>query len=306
MTDLVDRYIATVLRSIPEDRRSDVDLELRASIEEDIDARISTGEGVEAATRAALTELGDPDALAAEFAGKPLYLLSPPYFLSWRRTLKSLLSLIPGIVAILVVVLDMVGGGHLVGAVMSGIWAGLFAALNVVVWVTVGYIVAERVESSEAVSVSEWTLDDLPSVPDRQFSIGEVVASIVIMVVLFAAIFYQRGLEIPFFDPVAWDLAIPVILVLLGVSILFEIAKLVVGQWTLGMALANTALQVGYAAWWARYLLTGELLNEAFFENLEVLGGVTVAAQITAGVVVLACAWDIFEGWRGYLANRSR
>ena len=44
MTSLVDRYVYTALRRVPQQQRSDIDRELRASIHDAVDARVQSGE----------------------------------------------------------------------------------------------------------------------------------------------------------------------------------------------------------------------------------------------------------------------
>ena len=85
MTSLVDRYVYTALRRVPEQQRADIDRELRASIEDAVDARVDAGEEHDAAVTATLTELGDPDRLADSYAGRPGYLIGPALFTPWRR-----------------------------------------------------------------------------------------------------------------------------------------------------------------------------------------------------------------------------
>ena len=58
---LTDRYVAAAMRTVPESQRADLAAELRASIDDQIDARVDDGEAADAAERAVLTELGDPD-----------------------------------------------------------------------------------------------------------------------------------------------------------------------------------------------------------------------------------------------------
>ncbi len=65
------------MRTVPEKQRADLSAELRASIADQIDARVESGESRDAAERAVLIELGDPDALAAGYTDRPLHLIGP-------------------------------------------------------------------------------------------------------------------------------------------------------------------------------------------------------------------------------------
>ena len=70
-TDLTDRYVWAVVRSLPEDQRDEVGRELRASIEDAIETRLEAGESAKDAEVNALQELGDPSRLAGQYADRP-------------------------------------------------------------------------------------------------------------------------------------------------------------------------------------------------------------------------------------------
>ena len=77
---LTDRYVDAAMRTVPEAQRADLAAELRASIDDQIEARIEQGEQQGDAERAVLIELGDPDRLAAQYTDRPLWLVGPRYF----------------------------------------------------------------------------------------------------------------------------------------------------------------------------------------------------------------------------------
>jgi len=60
MGELTDRYVGATLRSIPEKQRADIEAELRASIGDEIDARVESGEDEESAEQEVLTALEMP------------------------------------------------------------------------------------------------------------------------------------------------------------------------------------------------------------------------------------------------------
>ncbi|MFC7484261.1 permease prefix domain 1-containing protein [Luedemannella flava] len=65
---LTDRYVDATLRRLPERQRADIERELRASIEDAVEARVDGGEDPADAERAVLTGLGDPARLAAGYS----------------------------------------------------------------------------------------------------------------------------------------------------------------------------------------------------------------------------------------------
>src|SRR5262245_7210453 len=101
---LTDRYVWAVLRAVPSDQRKDLEPEVRALVADAIDARTDAGVTDAGATdaasveRAVLTELGDPNALAARYANRIQYLIGPNLFPEWRKLLTTLLPVVPPIV----------------------------------------------------------------------------------------------------------------------------------------------------------------------------------------------------------------
>ena len=61
ITNLIDRYVDAAMRTVPDKQRADLAAELRASIEDQVDARVTEGEERDAAEREVLTALGDPE-----------------------------------------------------------------------------------------------------------------------------------------------------------------------------------------------------------------------------------------------------
>src|SRR4051794_10723231 len=114
---LTDRYVAAVLRSVPQPRREEIATELRASIEDMGEGRTDAGADVAAAEREVLTEMGDPAALAARYADRRLQLIGPTYYLAWERLLKLLLSFVPATVGVLVGLVAAVDEDNVGGAI---------------------------------------------------------------------------------------------------------------------------------------------------------------------------------------------
>src|SRR5690606_3396276 len=91
-----------VTKSLNPTVQDDVRTELEASIGDAVEARVEQGEPRDDAERAVLTDLGDPAALAAGYADRPLWLIGPRYYLTWWRLLKLLLWIVPACVAVAV------------------------------------------------------------------------------------------------------------------------------------------------------------------------------------------------------------
>jgi hypothetical protein len=103
-SSLTDRYVAATLRSVPKPQRPDIERELRASIGDAVDARVDNGERQDDAEFAALTDLGTPALLAANYSGRSLNLIGPEVYLQYTKTLKALALIALPITVIVVAV----------------------------------------------------------------------------------------------------------------------------------------------------------------------------------------------------------
>src|SRR3546814_13935446 len=126
MATLTERYVDAAMRSVPEKQRADLAAELRAAIGDQIDAHVEAGESPVAAERAVLTDLGDPEKLAADYIDRPLHLIGPRYCLAWWRLTKPLWAIVLACAAFGLALAPVLsapsfgsGGGAVVSVVIS-------------------------------------------------------------------------------------------------------------------------------------------------------------------------------------------
>jgi hypothetical protein len=305
MTSLVDRYVSATLQTVPAERRDEIATELRGSIEDMIDGRTARGEGAATAEREVLTELGDPERLAARYADRRLQLIGPTYYLAWARLLRLLLTVVPAIVGVVVGVVQA-AEGDTAGAVAEGISAALQVAVHIAFWVTLVFAVLER--TGTAVDGPQWTVDRLPEVrARRQIGLADTVASIGILVLLIGYLLLQQfrsfvsaddGTNIPILDPALWSSWLPVLVVLLLAAVVVEVLKYRIGRWTWPLVTANAVLDVAVGGSLVWLLLTDQLLNPALLEHFEWLDredNVQLTATIAVLGTVLIVLWDIAD-----------
>ncbi|MFC7545326.1 permease prefix domain 1-containing protein [Plantactinospora sp. GCM10030261] len=305
MTTLTERYLAATLRAVPAGRRTEIADELRASIEDMISDRTAAGADRTAAERDVLTELGDPDQLAARYAGRQLYLIGPTYYLVWWRLLRLLLSFIPALVGVVVAVVEATDGDAPAGAVGAGVVVAFQVAVQISFWVTLVFAIFEWTNAT--VDLPRWTVDRLPDTPvDRDISLVDTAASIA-MILLFAAWFpwqhYQSfvdggsGTDIPILDPDLWTFWLPVVLAVLLVSAAFEIVKYRVGRWTWPLVAANVAVQLAFAVPVVWLLLSERLLNPALIDRFAWLreGGTELVTNLTLVGIAIVLVWSIID-----------
>jgi hypothetical protein len=306
---LTDRYVAATVRSLPENQRADVERELRASIEDDIDARIEAGAPPEAVERDVLTELGDPGGLAARYADRPLYLIGPTNFLVYRRTLVLIVSIVVPIASIGSGAVRVLTGAA-VGEIIASIVVTAFtSAIQIAFWITLVFAVLDWSGASRRGPLVPWTVESLPDVPERRAQLGDTIASLVFLGLAVAFVVYQQFLpvawnregavEVPVLDPALWSSWIPVLLGLMVLEAVFTIVKHRAGGWTWPLAILNIVLAAAGGAIVAVLALSGSLYNPEFLAAFPWGTDAGVTGIIAGGTAVLSIGialWDAIDG----------
>lgn len=309
MNDMVDRYVWAVARDLPKSMRDDVAREVRATIEDMLEAR---GSSDDETVRDVLLELGDPAELAAGYAGTKRYLIGPALYPAFVKLLRT----------VLLVALPIVAAATLAGGLLSrdtGVWTSMLSALNaafmtgvmIAFWVTLAFFFIER--SGKAGSRSQrakgdWRPESLPQVAEpRTISLAETALSLVALTLLVAWIPWQRthsvihtdGVPVPFLADYLWEAWIPVFIAIVAVSMGIEVWKSVSGRWTRPLVIANIVADVVFAAFVAVLLGTQQVVDPEFLAAFEARTGLAFPGEVVSTVVLLVvlgiCAWDSIE-----------
>ncbi|MEU8011058.1 permease prefix domain 1-containing protein [Micromonospora parva] len=305
MNTLTDRYLAATLRSVPAQRRDEIATELRASIEDMIEGRTDGGQDATTAEREVLTELGNPDVLAARYADRRLQLIGPTYYLVWLRLLKLLLSFIPALVGTVVTVVEAAEGKGF-GAIGPGLVVALQVGVQIAFWLTLTFAIIER--SQTAVDLPGWTVDQLPDAPvHRGIPLADSIASVVMLVATIAYLPIQHfqswvrgtdGENIAILDPALWSFWLPALIVVLIASVIFEIVKYRIGRWTWRLFGTKVLLNLAFSVPLAWLALSDRLLNPALAERLSWLADADnrdlIGAAIAVGAAVVV-VWDLID-----------
>ncbi|MET8364365.1 permease prefix domain 1-containing protein [Micromonospora sp. NPDC005194] len=305
MNTLTDRYLAATLRSVPAQRRDEIATELRASIEDMIEDRTGGGEDAAAAEREVLTELGNPDRLAARYADRRLQLLGPTYYLVWLRLLKLLLSFIPALAGTVVTVVNVVEGKGF-GAIGPGLVVALHVAVHISFWLTLTFVLIER--SQPTADLPDWTVDELPDVPaHRDVSLVDTIAAVAMLVLTIGYLPLQHyqswvrasdGDNIPVLDPALWSFWLPALMVVLLAIAVFEVVKYRIGRWSWPLFGVKALLNLAFTVPLAGLALSDALLNPALGERLSWLADADnrslLNALIALGVAVVL-VWDLVD-----------
>lgn len=305
-TTLTDRYVWAASRSIPENQRTEFARELRERIGDATDALLEDGRSTADAERTALTELGDPAALAASYVDRPLHLIGPRYYLTWWRLLKLVLAIAVPVVTGAVLLAKLLAEAPVGEAIGDALSAGFNVATGVAFWMTLAFALVDRYSDTEP--AAEWTPDQLPAPPEGTGAgrLSELIASVVFLPIFAAAIVWQQSVSvftdaagdpIPFLNPDLWSLWIPWFLGIIVLEILFAILIFRRG-WTWTLAIVNVGLNAAFTIPAVWLLRSGQLVNEAY---LDAIGwpwggaGDVVLTIVTVAAVGIA-AWDALEG----------
>lgn len=306
---LTERYVAAVVRRLPEKGRSDVATELRASIADDIEARLDAGTAPEIAERDALTALGDPDRLAASYAGTPLQLIGPAVYLDWRRLLTVLLSIVLPLTAGGLVLAQTLAGAAPVDIVLGTMSSVASVGIALAFWVTVIFAIIERTGGADR-PVAAWSPDSLPaSTAKPQVGIDVLVGGVLGLVLLAAGLVAQEafpafrdadGAGIPFLAPELWSWWIPYFVAVLVGELVFAIVLYRRRSWSLGLAVGNIVLTVAFAVPMIALLLTDAMVNPAFsaqFADIPEVLEIGAQAGVVIAIAVAAISlWECIDG----------
>jgi hypothetical protein len=311
MSTLTDRYVWGVLRAVPERQRADLEPEIRALIADAVEAHAApvtgdTATGDAAAERAALSELGDPEILAARYTDRSLYLIGPGYYLDYRRLLGLLLVIVVPIVTLATMFAGFMAGTSVAAVALTGVTAGLGVGVQLAFWVTLVFALVERKGTRMAPPLMAWSPDRLPSVPSpSRLGAGEAAMSVlasvfVIGVIVWQPPFYVDGRTVPFFDPalagswLAWFLVVAVL------EIGFTITAYAARRWTWTFAVVNAVLAAAFAIPAIWLLQAGRVLSPEAVAGMERVGAgaaVAPAAAVATMAIVLIGGWDALDGF---------
>ncbi|GAA2373561.1 hypothetical protein Cme02nite_02340 [Catellatospora methionotrophica] len=306
MTTLTDRYVETTLRRLPPRQRPDIERELRASIEDAVEARVAGGEDQSVAETAVLTELGDPARLAAGYADRPLYLIGPALFVDYTRLLTVLLSSVVPIVAVIAAVVRVVDGAPFGTVLGSAISAALTTAVHIVGWTTAVFAVLERTGARWSPDEGRpWTPDALPAPASRRTRRSELIIESVATVALAAVILWSPSLKlkldgsgepIPVLDPWLWDTGVVYALVALVLASLFLTFARYHAGWRPVLGVAGGLAQAAPAALLVWLAAQEHFLNPAFIAATgwpeQATRWITPALIITGAVGILSALFE--------------
>lgn len=302
-----DRYVWAVLKSLPESKRTDIDRELRASIADDVDARVAAGATPDAAEKSVLTELGEPMRLAAGYAGRPLALIGPDLYVDYVRLLKLLAVTVIPIVAITLFVINALTGAAPGELIVGTVGIVISVGVHLGFWVTLVFALVERMgvaKKSRLKDNSPFDPDDLPAVATGTTGgRSELIASLVVALLVPVALVWQQissnfeeadGSPIPVINPALWSFWLPYLIALAVLTGIFAVVLYRVGRWTWPLVAVNAVLTIATIGPMVWLVATGAALNEAYLDRL---GWAEFVAAGSPGATIASIALVAIGGW---------
>lgn len=301
MSQLTDRYVHAATRFVTDDdERTELDLELRERIADTIDDLRARGLEESAAERQALTELGDPLRLAAEYRSRPMHLIGPRYYFIWLRLLVTLLAIVPAIIAVIDALAGAGAGESAANVLASAVATALSVAVHIAFWTTLVFALIERA-APDGTKETEWTPDRLPELPtsgaarERTDLIASLVFLVTMAVLLVWQPFFVGGERLAVLDPDLWPWWGGALLALIALEAVQAVWVYLRG-WTWPAAGATVALSVAFGAILIWLLTTDRLFNPAFIDHVGWNPGwIESATPFFVTVAVVIVAWESID-----------
>ena len=317
---LINRYIAEVGRHLPEKDRSDIEAEIRSMIEDTLEERGHTPASAdERAVTETMEQLGDPKLLAYKYAPPKRYLIGPEWYEGYIKILQRILFTAVPVVAVVRFVLTLARDPLDIASALGEVAYSVFnVGTQILFWVTLVFALLERSDEKPddlpKSSSRAWTIAQLPKMPRiRQISVVETVMNIAVLLFLLIWIalpfmldrFQGELVAVPFLHPNLWNFWLPVFFIIMGLTLIHEVLKLKIGNWTPALTAANVILGVISIVYIAALVTTQDLVNPEFLARLDsslgsselrefVRWSIGISAAIIAGTYV----WSMVDSIR--------
>lgn len=315
---LTERYVAAAAARVSERQRTDLCRELAERIADTIDAKAEEGMSPGEAEYATLSELGDPEILAATYLDRPLHLIGPQNYPLWRRLVRLLAPLVAILAAAGATIGNVLAGTSAGEAILDALATASGAAIYTAAGITVIFAVTERIGTRSGapglagIDGFAWRPERLPQVTEPGLRLDQAIDLVVLAGVAVLVFFANQmsslrvdgeWLQMPFINPETWRWLRWAWLALIGAKIVLTIARLTARRRTWPQVVADLAIAVAVVAVTLPPLVSGQLVNPALFEVTGWASGVAHFVQggvgVTIGVfVVIICAFgDAIEAF---------
>ena len=330
---LIDIYIQEVTRRLPDKIRTDIDLELRSTIEDMLPENFGEDD-----VKEVLNQLGNPVVLANGYKDQPMYLIGPRYFDVYISLIKMILPIAVGIALIAFITEFFIGyngEGEIINVILAVIGKGIGTIIEVGIqfffWVTLTFALIERFDKEKdpqplTASLEKWTADNLKNIayiPKRKaISKLEVFGGLIWTAIWATLYFYANrfvgvyegnGGRVEFVMPALNQEVLlqysPIIMTIIGFEIAFSLYKLLKEQWTKRMAICNTILQIFVTTIFIVILTNPNIMTQTFIVYMTDLFEITkdqFNMWIVGSVICIFIVGAVINVYDGFKKARVR
>lgn len=320
MSALTDIYVDTVIEHLPEKSRDDIAAEIRATIDDMVEARLGDGgpstDSQTVAEREVLEQLGDPVLLSREYTNSPQHLIGPtsyPLFiwsLRWVLPAVAVLSVLTNVIVHIATTPQVQLGallGQTIGSTVTALLTA-FAVITILIGLGDRNMDTGATEKPPGARSEPWSVDDLHRRDVRGSQIrAEAILNLVFIVLLAliplipTSLVYVGHLNNgeTFIDPdlgAGWLLGYWGFLALMAV---LEAIKLVRSLASAALLITGAILDVTIAVFLTIALLTQQVLHP----DLTSTSGAEVQQIIIVIAIWVLVVWDQVSTRRTYRAR---
>ncbi|MGE7842771.1 HAAS signaling domain-containing protein [Lysinibacillus sp. NPDC093712] len=337
--DLIDAYIYEVTRRIAKNKRNATELELKSTIEDMLPDNYS-----ELEVKEVLMKLGNPAKLAVNYQNGPKYLIGPEMYSPYIQTIKLI---IPWAILITIIV-------HLVKSILLFPGEEIFlttiihafsitianiigVVLQVLFWVTIAFIIAERYSTTNIqipfiTGSNEWTPEDLNKIivnsKSNSIPLSDIIFSF-LGIAFFSFIYFNAsrligiyssddriGLKfvMPIFNQDTLLSFKPIIICWIVLSFALTLYRWKVRQWTMPIAITSALLQCFGTIVFIVMAKQPDLIHSAAIPYMAAIMETTsTKIMVTLDrilfvcivITILASAFDIYSGFKKAKLNKD-
>lgn len=234
------------------------------------------------------------------------YLIGPVWYDTYFGLLKTLLSIVPGIVVAVLLVVNLARPDVPVGqSVANALLTGFSVVMHLAFWVTLVFVFMER-SGMKPDGLEVQAPIPATQASKRQIPFGEAIAGAV--VVALGALWVAASFSLhvkegqPLLNPELWSFWLPAFFVLAGLSVVHELLQAKVGNWTPPLMATNVLLSAACIVFVISLVSSVSVVNPAYLEawgvhaaNPGVATALRMAGASTVVVIVGVYIWDAVQ-----------
>lgn len=283
---ITNRYIYAVSKRLPYSQREDIKQELRGLIDDMLAERHPDGNFTSKEIDDVLMQLGAPEKLAAQYTGGNRYLIGPELYETYRTIILVVLVSVAFGMTIAHVIMAFISPQENPLSMIGGyLFNTYIALLQAFAFTTIGFVISDYFNRKNNKPPENWYPNMLPELPEavKGISKSDPIAGMVFTVLvillfnaapwLMGAIVYTDSLHVvPIFNLEYLKTVVIWFNICFVLGVMREIAKLVIGQYTVSFSLITLLLDIAALSISVPILSSSKLWNHNLVTDLAAVG----------------------------------